>query len=109
MVEAHVYNPEFLYLTTLGWKSGKPHEIEIWYVANDNCYYLISEGGQESHWVKNILHHAEVSFWVQGQTYNGTGRTIDSKSEPELAAAISDLMQAKYQWSEGLIVELCAA
>jgi hypothetical protein len=109
MVEPRAYNPEFLYLTTQGWKSGKPHEIEIWFVAHGDCYYLISEGREESHWVKNILYDAHVSFWVQGQSYNGRGRTIDSKTEPELATTIAELMQAKYKWSEGLIVELCAA
>jgi deazaflavin-dependent oxidoreductase (nitroreductase family) len=108
MVEPRVYNPEFLYLTTTGRKSGKPHEIEIWYVPHSHCYYLISGGGEASHWVRNIQHHPQVSFWVQGQSYNGTGRTINSKNEPELAATIAELMKAKYKWSEGLIVELCA-
>ena len=25
-------NPQFLYLTTKGWKTGKQHKIEIWFV-----------------------------------------------------------------------------
>ena len=107
MVEPREYNAEFLYLTTIGHKSGKPHEIEIWYVPYGRCYYLISGGGEQSHWVKNILHTKQVSFWVLGQNYKGTGRTIDRSAEPELATAIADLMQTKYKWSDGLIVELC--
>ena len=108
MVESRIYNIEFLYLTTIGWKSGRSHEIEIWYVPYENCYYLISEHEEESHWVKNIRHNSQISFWVQGQTYKGTGRPIDRTAEPELAAAIAELMQTKYNWSEGLIVELCS-
>jgi len=108
MVEPREYNPEFLYLTTVGWKSGQPHEIEIWYVPYGDCYYLISGGGEESHWVKNIMHEAQVSFWVQGQSYKGTGRTLDPTIEPELTAAVAELMYAKYKWSDGLIIELCA-
>jgi deazaflavin-dependent oxidoreductase (nitroreductase family) len=107
MVEPREYNAEFLYLTTIGHKSGKPHEIEIWYAPHGNCYYLVSGGGESSHWVKNILHTPQVSFWVMGQTFKGTGRTIDRAIEPELAETIADLMQAKYKWSDGLIVELC--
>ena len=107
MVEPREYNPEFLYLTTIGHKSGNHHEIEIWYVSRDDCHYLISGGGEAAHWVKNILHNRQVSFWVAGQICQGTGRTIDRAAEPELAEAISALMQAKYKWSDGLIVELC--
>jgi hypothetical protein len=35
--------PQFLYLTTIGWKTGNPHEIEIWFVAHDGRYYVVSE------------------------------------------------------------------
>jgi len=107
MVEPRKYNDEFLYLTTSGWKSGNPHEIEIWYVPYNNCYYLISGGGEAAHWVKNILHSPQISFWVQGQIYKGLARPIDRAAEPELAVSIADLMQAKYKWSDGLIIELC--
>jgi len=102
------YNPEFLYLTTIGHITGKPHEIEIWYVAHGNCYYLISGGRSNAHWVKNILGNPQVSFWVQGQIYSGIGRAIDSANEPDLAEVIDELMYNKYQWNDGLIIELCA-
>jgi hypothetical protein len=32
---------------------------------------------------------------------------VDPAQEPELAQAVSALMDAKYNWSEGLIVQLC--
>ncbi len=101
------YKPEFFYLTTTGRKSGQPHEIEIWYVAHNGCYYLVSEHRERSHWVQNIQQTPAVRFQVNGQTHSGTGRTVDREAEPELAASVSALMDAKYQWSDGLIVELC--
>jgi len=104
--QKRAYNPEFLYLTTTGWKSGKPHEIEIWFVEHEGRYYLVSEHREQSHWVKNILHNPKISFWVERQTYQGSGRAIDPQREPELAAEVSTKMDAKYGWSEGLIVEL---
>jgi hypothetical protein len=35
-----------------------------------------------------------------------TGRVVLPESEPDLAAVVRKLMDAKYQWSDGLIVEL---
>ena len=98
--------PEFLYVTTTGWKSGKPHEIEIWFVAHEDCYYIVSEMLDRSHWVQNIQHNSAVTFRVGENVYQGTGRIIDRGTEPELAAAVSRLMDQKYEWSDGLIVEL---
>jgi deazaflavin-dependent oxidoreductase (nitroreductase family) len=98
--------PAFLYLTTTGWKSGNPHEIEIWFTELDGCYYLISEGGERAHWVQNLRRQPQVSFRVGGRTFQGKGRVVDPQGEPELQAAVSRLSTEKYDWGDGLIVEL---
>ena len=98
-------NP-FLYLTTTGWKSGQRHEIEIWFVELSGRYYLIAEGREQAHWVQNILRQPAVTFRVGGQHYRGAGRVIDPVAEPVLAGQVAALMDAKYEWSDGLIVEL---
>src|SRR2546426_6156423 len=100
---------QFLYLTTTGRKTGKPHRIEIWFVARDGKYYLVSEQGDRSHWVQNLKSDPKISFTVGKDIYRGRGRVIDRKKESELAAKIAALMNAKYKWSEGLIVELAPA
>ena len=38
-----------LYLTTTGWKSGRPHEIEIWYTEWEGRYYVVAERGGQAH------------------------------------------------------------
>ncbi|NLX11233.1 MAG: nitroreductase family deazaflavin-dependent oxidoreductase [Chloroflexi bacterium] len=98
--------PQFLYLTTTGWRTGNPHEIEIWFVPYGGRYYMVSEHRERSHWVQNIQRHTPVTFRVGEVTYRGTGRVVDPTAEPALAQAVSALMDAKYDWSEGLIVEL---
>ncbi len=98
--------PEFIYVTTNGWKTSNPHRIEIWYVAHDGHYYILSEAGDRAHWVQNIVHDPAVTFQVGETTYQGTARVIDPAVEPELAASVSALMDQKYEWSDGLIVEL---
>jgi F420H(2)-dependent quinone reductase len=101
------YNPEFLYLTTTGWKSGQQHEIEIWFLAYEGCYYLCAEHREKTHWVQNVQRHPAVTFWVNGQTYVGQGHAVDPAAEPEKMKALIALFDQKYNWSDGLFVELC--
>jgi hypothetical protein len=53
-------NPQFLYLTTKGWKTGKQHRIEIWFVQYNKRYYIMSELLEFAHWVQNIIHDPHV-------------------------------------------------
>ncbi|MGI0018961.1 MAG: nitroreductase/quinone reductase family protein [Nitrososphaera sp.] len=96
--------PQFLYLATTGWKTGRQHRIEIWFVEYNGRYYIVSEHPERAHWVQNIAHSPQVSFSVGDRTFQGTARPVEPGSE--LAAAVSKLMDAKYRWSQGLIVEL---
>ena len=34
---------QFLYLATTGWKTGRQHRIEIWFVEYSGRYYIVSE------------------------------------------------------------------
>ena len=96
----------FLYLTTIGWKSGQPHEIEIWFVALGARFYLMAEGFEQAHWVQNIRHQPAITFRVGERTFRGVGRVLDRAAEPILAGQVAAMMDAKYEWSDGLIVEL---
>jgi deazaflavin-dependent oxidoreductase (nitroreductase family) len=101
--------PQFLYLTTRGRKSGKPHQIEIWFVHHGDCYYLVSEQSGKEDWVKNVQASPAISFSLgsrDAEVFTGVGRVVDAVSESELTASVKALMDAKYQWSDGLIVEL---
>lgn len=95
---------EFLYLTTAGWKTGRQHRIEIWFVEYGGKYYVMSEGRERAHWAQNIMHNSTVSFSAGGKSFAGTGKVIGSK-EP-VADKVRKLMKAKYGWDSGLIVEL---
>lgn len=98
--------PQFLYLTTRGWKTGRPHRIEIWFVELAGKYFIVSERMEQSHWVQNVVHYSQVSFSVGDRKFGGSARLVKSNQEPALAREVSKLMDAKYGWSQGLIVEL---
>ncbi len=105
---SEIQEPQFLYLTTIGRKSGKPHQIEIWFVHHHEGYYLVNEGGQTD-WLRNIRATPAVTFCIGTRNtpqIDGIGRVVDEAAEPELAATVRALMNAKYQWGEGTIVEL---
>lgn len=97
---------QFLYLTTLGWKTGKRHQIEIWFVEQKGRYYVLSERKKNAHWVQNIAHAPAVSFSVSGKSSAGIARIVSAGNEKELSEEISRLMKEKYGWGDGLIVEL---
>ena len=66
----------------------------------------MSELGKNAHWVRNINHNARISFSIDSLNYKGEARVIDFLKESQLAAQVSEMMNAKYQWNQGIILEL---
>jgi deazaflavin-dependent oxidoreductase (nitroreductase family) len=97
---------DFLYLATVGHNTGRPHLIEIWYVEHEGRYYVVSEKRERSHWVQNVLRQPAVAFMVARRVGRALARPLDSAAEPELHAQASRLMDQRYDWSDGLIVEI---
>jgi len=98
----------FLYLTTTGRRSGLPREIEIWFTELDGRFYVIAEHRERADWVRNIQAQSRVQVRVGERRFDATARLIDDAREPELAATVKALSDAKYGWSDGLIVEIAA-
>ena len=96
---------QFLYLTIKGWKTGKLPKIEIWFVEQDKKYYILSERKKKAHWVQNILHDHKISYQVDTEVLAGYGRVIEDIAEKDLIHRVSELMDEKYGWSDGLIME----
>ncbi len=90
-----VANQEFGYLTTFGHKTGRPHEIEIWFAVTGGKIYMLSGRRDVSDWVKNILTNPEVSVRISDQTFAGMARIITSATEEEDQAR--RLLAGKYE------------
>ena len=97
---------QFLYLTTIGWRSRKQHKIEIWFVEHKERHYIMSELQKKADWVQNIIRNQRVLFTINDTIFKGTARIVEQDKEPQLTAEVSKLMSTKYGWNGGLIVEL---
>jgi deazaflavin-dependent oxidoreductase (nitroreductase family) len=100
---------EFLYLTTIGRISGQRREIEIWFTERGGHYYLIAEQRERANWVRNLEAQPEVHVRIGSRRFAARARVVDDRREPELSAAVKALSDAKYGWSDGLVVELTPA
>jgi deazaflavin-dependent oxidoreductase (nitroreductase family) len=97
-----------LYLTTTGRVTGQPREIEIWFTEHGGRFYLVAER-ESANWVRNIQSQAQVKVQVGDAEFNATARIVRNDLEPQLAATVKALFDAKYGWSDGLIAELTPA
>jgi deazaflavin-dependent oxidoreductase (nitroreductase family) len=70
---------EYCYLTTRGRKTGKPHEIEIWFVVQAGAIYIMSGGMDRSDWVKNLLKDSNVTIRIARQTFPALASVIEDK------------------------------
>ena len=98
----------YLYLTTTGRVTGQPREIEIWLIEHAGRFYLVAER-ESANWVRNIQSQPQVKVRVGEAEFNAIARVVHNDREPQIAATVKALFDAKCGWSDGLIVELTPA
>ena len=86
---------ECCYLTTVGRRSGRLHEVEIWFGVVDDTLYMISGNGPTAHWFLNASANRHVTIRVAGETRAGEARVVDDPGERR---RVGELMGAKYPW-----------
>lgn len=82
-------------VTTIGRRSGKAHEIEIWFGVIDATMYLISGNGPTADWYRNALANPHVSVHLAGETHTGVARDVTDAGERR---RVGDVMGEKYPW-----------
>jgi deazaflavin-dependent oxidoreductase (nitroreductase family) len=96
---AQLADEDYCYVTTTGRVSGRPHEIEIWFGIDNAALYLLSGGGENSDWVKNMRANPLVRVRIGKHTFSGRSRFVLDAQEETRARHI---LAAKYQgWHEG--------
>ncbi len=82
-------------LVTVGRRTGRLREIEIWFgvVGDELC--LISGNGDRADWYRNLIADSQVTVKVAGVGVSGVARAV---SDPFERRRIGDVMRAKYVW-----------
>jgi deazaflavin-dependent oxidoreductase (nitroreductase family) len=71
-----------LSLTHYGRKSGRPYEVTIWYlVDNDNGRLYLVSANANRNWVRNVKVRPAISLRVGDEVFNGNVRVIIDKQE----------------------------
>jgi deazaflavin-dependent oxidoreductase (nitroreductase family) len=91
---------DFAYLTTTGRRTGKEHTIEIWFSFHDGHIYMLSGGGDQADWVRNLKKTPAVRLRVGTQSTRAKARVLRAGTKEDALAR--QLLDGKYQgWREG--------
>ena len=88
-------NRPFVYLTTTGRRTGKPHRIEIWFAVDNGQLYLLSGGRDRSDWVRNLQANPHVSVELGADTLVGSAQVLQPDTPEDRHAR--ELLVQKYR------------
>lgn len=73
-------------LTHYGRKTGKPHEVTIWFVVDGDRVYL-GTANVNRQWVQNVRKTPRIMLSIGRETFKGTARFLTDHAEHERAWA----------------------
>jgi deazaflavin-dependent oxidoreductase (nitroreductase family) len=79
-------------LTHYGRKTGKPHEVTIWFVVSGDKIYL-STANIGRQWVRNVQQTPRVELNIAGELFGGEARFL---SDPTERKRVMRLVGKKY-------------
>jgi deazaflavin-dependent oxidoreductase (nitroreductase family) len=88
-------------LTHYGRKTGKPHEVTIWFVLYDQKFN-IGTANVNRQWVRNVQKTPQIKVSIGGEKFEGAARFLTDRAEHERAMAA---IRRKY-WMFRPIIEL---
>src|SRR5262252_3177280 len=91
---------KFLYLTTIGRRTGLPRRIEIWFVQDAERLYVLAEHFHSAQWVKNIVNNPKVLVHLGEREFKATARVLDPEGDAEVWNRVQQLARNKYDWGE---------
>jgi len=70
-----VEDEKYIYLTTIGRKTGRTHTVELWFAIAGGKIYLSHEG-HYTDWMKNTLQNSLVEYRIGGIHFKGRARIV---------------------------------
>jgi deazaflavin-dependent oxidoreductase (nitroreductase family) len=80
---SRVADEKYIYLTTRGRKTEKPHTVELWFAVAGKGIYLSHEGAYTD-WMKNILEDGRVEFKIGKIQFRGNARIAKGREAFEV-------------------------
>jgi len=69
-------------LTHYGRKTGKPYEVTIWFVLDDDRLY-IGTANVKRQWVQNVQKTPQIRLSIGGESFAATARFLADRAEHE--------------------------
>jgi deazaflavin-dependent oxidoreductase (nitroreductase family) len=88
----------FLYLTTIGRRTGRGHRIEIWFAEHCGRIYMLSGGRAGADWVRNLKANPRVTVELGNESHAGVAHIPEANTAEDQRAR--DLLVAKYADAE---------
>ena len=70
---------------------------------------MIAEHGEQAGWVRNLRANPDAAVRVGARRFTARARVIDAAADADLWRDVRARSEAKYGWSDGLVVELTPA
>jgi deazaflavin-dependent oxidoreductase (nitroreductase family) len=105
-MQAEHSESQFIYVTTTGRVTGKPREIEIWFVESDGKLYILAEHFLKAQWVQNIDRNPRIQVRMGERECDATARILDREADSTDWQMAQGLAREKYGWGDGLPVEI---
>ena len=79
---------DYCYLTTRGRVTGNDHEIEIWYVREQDTIFMLAGAGEQSDCVRNLQVEPSVRVRVGDVTHEARARVVTDPTEDRHARTV---------------------
>jgi len=86
LCDLNEWQAQSLRLIHYGRKTGKPHEVTIWFVLDDEKLY-IGTVNVNRQWVRNVQKTPKIRLSIGGETFDSTARFLTDRAEHERAMA----------------------
>ncbi len=81
-------------LETKGWSTGRWHRTPHFASAIDDYLLVSTVRGRRSHWVKNLIRHADVRYWSGGQPRQARALLFSPDGDAPDLQGLSPLLSA---------------
>ena len=87
---------EYCYLTTVGRVTGRPHTIEIWFVAHEGSAWLLTEPDGRTDWVRNLRREPRVRLRLGEVEADAAAVVVELPPD----AAVRNALAARYRHTD---------